>query len=112
MNYIDVTELYQLWIENPDLIIIDVRSLEEYKTAHVPFAKLVPIDTILAQPEHAIEEILELVGDQEKIYIICLSDRRSFTVCHTLAKHNIDTCFIKGGTQNWSAAGYSIVSGS
>lgn len=110
MNYIEVSELFQLWIENPDLVVIDVRSLEEYTAVHVPFAKLVPIDTILEEPEQAIEDILKLNDKQDRVYVICLSDRRSFMACHTLEKHTVrNCCFIKGGTKNWIDAGYPVV---
>lgn len=112
MNYIDVNALYQLLLATPELVIIDVRSPEEYQVGHLPQAKLVSIDTILKQPERATEEILQLARGQETIYIICLSDRRSFMACHTLAKQNIlNTCFIKGGTQDWIAAGHPVISG-
>lgn len=110
MNYISVTELYELWLKNPDIVVIDVRSLEEYTSVHVPFAKLVPIDEILTNTEHAIERILKLNNNQDRVYFICLSDQRSFMACHTLEKHNVrNTCFIKGGTKNWIAAGYPSV---
>lgn len=113
MNYINVNELQQLLIITPGLALIDVRSPEEYQAAHVPEATLVSLDTMLASPDQTIEKILELLGDQETLYIICLSDRRSFMACNTLAKHNfLNTCFIKGGTQDWIASGYPVVSGS
>lgn len=113
MNYIEVHELYQKVSENPNLVIIDVRSLEEYHTMHVPQAKRVSIENILLDTGHGVKEILELTDDQEIIYIICLSDRRSFMACHALAKIGLNnTCFVKGGTQGWIAAGYPVISGS
>lgn len=112
MNYIEVHELYQKVIENPDLVIIDVRSLEEYHMVRVPQAKRVSIENILLDTSRGIKEILEIINDQEIIYIICLSDRRSFMACHSLAKKGLNnTCFVKGGTQNWIAAGYPVLTG-
>lgn len=112
MNYIESHELHQLIQENPDLVIIDVRSPEEYRVAHVAQAKLMPLDTIMAYPNESIDQIKEWVGNQETIYVICLSDRRSFMACHKLSEHNVhNVCFIKGGTQGWIASGHSIVSG-
>ncbi len=111
MNYIETKELHQLLQENPDLVIIDVRSPEEYRVAHVAQARLLPLDSLMSQPKESIDQIKEWVGSQRTIYVICLSDRRSFMACHKLSEHNINNvCFIKGGTQEWSASGYSIVS--
>lgn len=112
MNYIDSPALHQLIQENPKLVVIDVRSPEEYRLAHVAQAKLMPLDTLMAYPTESIDQIKEWVGTQEIIYVICLSDRRSFMACHKLSEHNMNNvCFIKGGTQGWIASGYPIVSG-
>ena len=112
MKHIETHELHQLLQENPDLVVIDVRSPEEYRLAHVAQAKLMPLDTLMAYPTESIDQIKEWIGDQETIYVICLSDRRSFMACHTLSELNLkNACFIKGGTQGWITAGYSFVSG-
>lgn len=110
MKYIETKELHQRLQENPNLVIIDVRSPEEYSVAHVAQAKLLPLNTIMSYPKESIDQIKEWVGSQETIYIICLSDRRSFMACHKLLEHNINNVsFIKGGTQEWIASGYPIV---
>ena len=112
MKHIETHELHQLLQENPDLVLIDVRSPEEYRLAHLAQAKLMPLDTLMAYPTESVDQIKEWVGTQETIYVICLSDRRSFMACHKLSEHNLKNAyFIKGGTQGWIAAGYSIVSG-
>jgi rhodanese-related sulfurtransferase len=112
MKYIESHELHQVLHENPDLVVIDVRSPAEYIVAHVPQAKLIPLDSIMNNPNGSIDQITEWIKNQETIYVICQSDRRSFMACHKLSEYNMkDVCFIKGGTQEWIAAGYPIVSG-
>lgn len=114
MNYIETKELYQRLQTNPKLIVIDVRSQEEYRVAHVEQARLLPLDTLMTHPKESIDQIKEWMGSQaqETIYMICLSDRRSFLACHKLSEYNINNvCFIKGGTQEWVTSGYPIVSG-
>lgn len=112
MKHIDSHELHQLIQKNPNLVVIDVRSPEEYVIAHVAQARLMPLDRIMTYPKESIDQIKEWVGFQETIYVICLSDRRSFMACHKLSEHNINNvCFIKGGTQGWVASGYPIESG-
>lgn len=111
MNYIDTKELYQRLQENSDLVIVDVRSLEEYRIAHVAQARLLPLDSLMSNPKESIDQIKEWVGSQDTIYVICLSDHRSFLACHKLSEHTIDNvCFIKGGTKKWVSSGYPIVS--
>jgi rhodanese-related sulfurtransferase len=112
MKHIETLTLHQLIQENPNLVVIDVRSPEEYRLAHVAQAISMPLDTLMAYPTESVDQIKEWAGTQETIYVICLSDRRSFMACHKLSEHNVkNTCFIKGGTQGWITAGYSIVSG-
>lgn len=109
MKYIDVNELKQKLKENPSLVVIDVRSEEEYKMGHVRQTTNIPLDIILNEPELAIKEIRRVTEGQEYIYIICLSDRRSFIACHKLFECGIlNSCFIQGGTKAWSNAGYPL----
>ncbi|MCP5322933.1 MAG: rhodanese-like domain-containing protein [Candidatus Paracaedibacteraceae bacterium] len=109
MKYIDVNKLNQKLKENPSLVIIDVRSEKEYNMGHVPQTKNISLDIILNVPELAIKEIRELTEGEENIYIICLSDRRSFMACHKLFEYGVpNTCFIQGGTKAWRDAGYPL----
>ncbi len=56
---------------NPDNILIDVRSPQEYESGHIQNAKNIPVDKIA-------EDIKYFVPDKEKtIVIYCQSGRRS-----------------------------------
>lgn len=112
MKYIEVSELKTLINEDPNLVVIDVRSHEEYRQAHVPQTRLVPIDEILDTPLVAMKRIQEVTAHQDTIYIICLSDGRSLRACQLLAGYNIqNTCFVRGGTKAWMNAGYPTLNG-
>jgi phage shock protein E len=56
---------------NPDNVVIDVRSPEEYKAGHIKNAKNIPVDKI-------IKDIKTAVPDKEEtIVLYCRSGRRS-----------------------------------
>lgn len=110
MRYIDVHELNLILNKTPKAHIIDVRSIDEHRSGHVPQAKCIPLDLIMNNPKRTIEEIKQLIDEKETIYLICLSDRRSFMACHKLMEHGINNvCYIKGGTKAWIASGYPLV---
>jgi rhodanese-related sulfurtransferase len=112
MKYIEVSELNTLIKEDPNFVIIDVRSEEEYKQVHVSQTRLVPIDDLFDKPEVSIKLIQDLTANQETIYLICLSDGRSLRACQILAAYNIqNTRFVRGGTKAWVNAGYPTLSG-
>lgn len=112
MKYIDVSALNILIKEDSNIIVIDVRSEAEYKHAHVPQTRLVPIDDLFDMPQTLIKLIQNLTANQETIYVICLSDGRSMRACQILAAYNItNTCFVRGGTKAWINAGYPTLTG-
>jgi rhodanese-related sulfurtransferase len=111
MKHITVTELKQRLENEPDLTIIDVRSLDEYRMAHIPQAKSLPLDIILDHSDRCSEEIKPFIRTGETLYVVCLSDRRSVMACQRLAEIGFNnTCFIEGGTKAWISAGFPTVS--
>lgn len=113
MNYIEVNELHKLIKENPNLIIIDVRTEEEYHDIRIPQTRLTPLNSFLEDPLATIQLIEDLTCNQETIYIICLSDGRSLRATQTLEAYHIkNVCFVRGGTKAWINSGYPTLSGS
>ncbi len=108
MRFIEVEELYEKIQMDKKLLLIDVRSEEEFKTGHVPEAKLLPLDTLLNKLSSALEMLPEQnVGDG--LYVICLSDRRSLVAAKILAEMGVPDCiYVKGGTKAWAAQGYPL----
>lgn len=113
MKQISANELYECLKQDLDLVLIDVRSLDEYRMAHISKAYSLPLDVILNDSHRAVEELKHILnGKKRTVYVVCLSDLRSCRACQELLKLGIhDTCFIRGGTKAWIAAGYPIVSG-
>lgn len=111
MKYITVEELKKSLEKQPDLPLIDVRSPEEYRVGHIPEAKSLPLDTILDDPFRSLKEIESFLKNEDTLYVVCLSDRRSFIACQKLAEVELyNTCFVKGGTHAWMLEGFPVVS--
>ena len=98
-----MTELYKIWQQqNPNNLIIDNRTEEEYSIGHIPHSQNIPLGT---EPEH-----LKALKRFKHIYIYCHSGRRSQTALTNLAMMGLDniTCVGHSGFAQWQAMGYPI----
>ncbi len=79
------------------LNIIDVRSKEEFNShiGHIKDAKLIPIQTIAKY----IEELKQL---NEKVYVVCLSGKRSAVAAKILRDNEIIALNLEGGMLAWN----------
>jgi len=103
---INVNELYLRWSQAREkgstLNLIDVRSLEEYQSGHVPGAQLIPLHTLMARVSDIPEN-----GD---VYLICRSGARSAQAADYLARQcgRRNLFNIQGGTMAWLQQGYPV----
>ncbi|RLL54732.1 rhodanese-like domain-containing protein [Mariprofundus sp. EBB-1] len=102
----NVNELYPLWLlgreKSEPLVIIDVRGLDEYQNGHVPGAKLIALNTLMARVDEIPEE-----GD---VFLICHSGMRSAQAGTYLKREcgRNNVINVSGGTQAWINAGYPV----
>ncbi len=105
---VDVETLKKKMNAGDDLLLLDVRTAEDYvgEQGHVNSSVLIPVEELE-------ERISEIENFQEKtVMTICRTDRRSAQAAQILAKHGFsDVHVIKKGMTAWHAAGYSIESG-
>ena len=81
--------------------VIDVRTPAEYSGGHIPEAKLVPLDTILARPRDL------LPGDN--ILFVCQVGQRSALAAEMAAAVGLKDLYnLEGGTDAWVKAGEKI----
>ncbi len=105
----NVNELYPRWLvareKGEGLALIDVRRPEEYQAGHVPGAKLVPLNTLMAQ--------LSEFPEQGDVFLICRSGARSAQAADYLARQcgRSNLINIDGGTMAWMQAGYPVDAG-
>jgi len=103
---IDVNGLYPRWLTAQEkaeaCTIIDVRSPEEYAEAHVPNAKLIALNTLMARADE--------IPKQGDVFLICRSGARSAQAASFLAQQlgHDNLINVSGGTMAWKAAGYPV----
>lgn len=81
--------------EETDYIILDVRTQEEYETAHIPGAICIPNETI------GTEDIPELPDKDQLILVYCRSGNRSKQASEKLAKQGYTNIVEFGGINSW-----------
>ncbi|QNO14846.1 rhodanese-like domain-containing protein [Alkalicella caledoniensis] len=64
------------------LLIIDVRTPEEYAQGHIPNAVLIPLDEL----EDRLNEVSNLARNKDYILVVCRSGSRSVTASEIIAK--------------------------
>ena len=97
---ISVTALYEK-MKSKDVIIIDVRTPQEYIQGHLPKAQNIPL-----------QEIGERMGElnphkDKELFLVCASGGRSHSATQTLIKNGFTKAQnVLGGTRGWQAKGY------
>ena len=83
--------------------LIDVREVDEYESAHVPGAVLVPLATV--------PSALDQFATDESTYVICRSGGRSHRACEFLVEQGFSVINVGGGTLAWISSGRDVVAG-
>ncbi|MFX0075961.1 MAG: rhodanese-like domain-containing protein [Candidatus Hermodarchaeota archaeon] len=85
----------------PDLLVLDVRTQEEYNTNHLYSATLIP----LAELSGRLDELAPY--NDTEIIVYCRSGSRSLQASNTLVANNFSKIFnMLGGINAWIEAGY------
>jgi rhodanese-related sulfurtransferase len=97
-------ELHQLVAAGDAADLLDVRTPGEFAAAHVPGAKLVPLD------ELDCAAFLRQRGDSNKpVYVLCQSGGRARRAIEKFQRAGFNGCvLVEGGTQAWMDAGLSV----
>ena len=79
-----------------DVIILDVRTLDEFNTEHIPGAVLLPVDEIA-------DTAAGMIPDKEQIILVyCRSGVRSAVAAHILVNLGYLNVYDFGGIINWT----------
>ena len=84
-------------IETQKVIVVDVRTLEEYTEGHIPNAISVPLETIENEAE------VKLKNKDDLILVYCRSGRRSREAALKLIEKGYTNVIDFGGIQDWNA---------
>ena len=99
-------EAKEMMADNPDAIVIDVRTPEEFEKKHIVGALLVPLDALKAGK-------FELLPDKnQEILVYCRTGRRSKEAAQILADKDYKNVYEFGGIVDWTGAveGTEVVS--
>lgn len=83
--------------------VLDVRNPDEYRTAHVPGAVLIPLPELAARQEE--------IPEGDPLYVICAAGGRSLTATKALVDAGYRAVSVAGGTNGWIERGGQIVEG-
>lgn len=103
---LDVDSLKQKLDNNEDILILDVRSEEDFvgEQGHINNAKNIAVEDLA----NRIEELVERT--EKPIALICRTDRRSAKAAQILTKNGFaDVHVVKQGMTDWNEKGYPIV---
>jgi rhodanese-related sulfurtransferase len=104
ISYGDVTveEAKSLIESNSSLIILDVRTREEYDSGHIDGAILIPVSEL--------EDRLDELSKEEELLIYCRTGNRSTNSVNILKANGYTKIFhMKDGIITWIQAGYPTV---
>jgi rhodanese-related sulfurtransferase len=89
-------EAYKIINEDKELIILDVRSKEEYDNGHIPGAKLLPVQVLSLR----IDELDEYID--KPILVYCASGGRSPRAVETLIENEFTNIYhLSRGISSW-----------
>lgn len=80
-------------MQDSSVIVLDVRTQEEYAQGHIPNAELLPLDQI--------EKISEVAEKDKTILIYCRSGNRSAQAAHYLIESGYENVYDFGGILSW-----------
>lgn len=102
---LEVDMLKQKLDANEDILVLDVRSAEDFigEQGHIPNATNIAVEDLPSRLD-------ELADRTEKlIAIVCRTDRRSAKAAQILGRHGYaDVHVVRNGMTAWNKAGYAI----
>lgn len=80
---------------NSEIILLDVRTVEEYREKNIPGSILIPLNTLKSTVE------IEIPDKNTIIYVYCRTGNRSSTAVGILNKLGYTNVFNLGGIYDW-----------
>ena len=104
-NYEDVdTEGFAALIAQPEVVVLDVRTSEEYSEGHLAEALLIDV-----KGEDFLDKARKALPKDKTIAIYCRSGRRSAHAAELLAAEGFKVVNLKGGILAWLAEQRPVV---
>lgn len=102
VKMVDVDTLRD-WIDNDEVVVVDVREQNEYDAYHIAGAHLVPLSSFDMSK-------LPKIPDGKKLLLHCRSARRCGSVAEMmlLSGYKGEINRLEGGIESWVAAGAPV----
>ena len=98
---VNASETKQMIESSPNLIILDVRTLEEYNEGHIEDAVLIPVSELGNR--------LDELDKEKQILVYCRSGGRSATASQILVDNGFTSVYnMLGGIIAWTNEGYIV----
>jgi phage shock protein E len=81
--------------EDKSIVLVDVRTPQEYAELHIPGSILIPLDTLKTEAEK------KLMDKKAIIYLYCRSGNRSASAAKTLVELGYSKVYNIGGISSW-----------
>ncbi len=95
VNSLSQEEAYAQMEKDSNIVLVDVRTIEEFRDAHIDGAINVPLDTVPSQFERQFP-------DKDKTYfIICYSGARAGDATNFVTKLGYEKAYNIGGVSTW-----------
>lgn len=103
INDVSPSEAQKKLSQKQKPFLLDVRQPEEYRSGHIPGAKLIPLGELCSRMN-------ELPKGRE-ILVVCHSGNRSLSATRQLANAGYNAVNVRGGLNAWSRAGLPVSKG-
>lgn len=109
---IDIAEVQEMLENDPHMLLVDVRTQEEYDAGHIPGAGCMPVETIMdclydeALSERGLDAIanargMEMADDASAIVLYCRTGARSATAAQYMEAIGYVNVYDAGGINEW-----------
>jgi rhodanese-related sulfurtransferase len=101
MQIISAKQLKKM-LDAQEVVLIDVRSVEENREESIPGSICIPWDEI---------SYMRLPLSDKAIVLHCKLGQQSATTCYQIAKEdpNLDIFTLEGGIEGWKKEGYQVM---
>lgn len=81
--------------KDKNIIVLDVRTQDEYNQGHIPNSILIPVNELEKRA------VTELPDKKAKIFVYCRTGMRSTSACGILTNLGYENIYNLGGIINW-----------
>jgi phage shock protein E len=103
---ITATELKKLLNSEQKILIVDVRSKEEYEEVHIDGSYLMELPKF---NQETLEQKCASIENLKTVIFQCKSGVRSKIAMQHLEKFSYETYNLKGGISSWAGMGYKVI---